>query len=245
VSATNVEDCQAVRYAVHQPNFMPWVGYFVKIAAADRFFILDDAQMPGGSSYVSRVLIRKGDESGWLSVPVSRKLHDPINAVRVGSSKWSRDHLNILENRYGKEPGFTAIMDLVQPIYEAPVEMLADFNEAMLRAFCDWLQIPTPLTRTSDVAVHSSGDARLADLGKAADASVYISGKGGQNYQSEGTFTSQGIELIVTDVFNAWNGMGHPAGINPRHSIFEMAAVRGRDQTAETISELATAILDV
>jgi hypothetical protein len=244
VSATDVEHSEPVSYAVHQPNFMPWVGYFVKLAAADRFFVLDDAQMPGGSSYVSRVLIRKGEDSGWLSVPVSRKLHDPISAVRIGSSTWRQDHLNVLENRYGREPAFAAIMDIVRPIYEAPVEMLAEFNEAMLVAICDWLQIRTPLVRTSAIGVHASGDYRLADLGHAVGASVYISGKGGQNYQSEETFTQYGIELKVTDVANAWAEIGHPAGVNPKHSIFEVAAVLGRDRTAAIIDDLATAIME-
>ena len=44
-----------MRYAAHQPNFCPWVGYFAKMVAADLFVILVyGLQLLGGQSYVSR-----------------------------------------------------------------------------------------------------------------------------------------------------------------------------------------------
>src|SRR3974377_2478788 len=70
-----------VRVAVHQPNYAPWCGYFAKMLASDAFVFLDDAQLPQGRSWVSRVKIAKEhDAEQWLTVPV-RKDARPIREV--------------------------------------------------------------------------------------------------------------------------------------------------------------------
>ena len=55
---------------MQQPNYAPWCGYFAKMLSADAFVFLDDAQLPQGRSYVSRVKIAQGrDGEQWLTVP--------------------------------------------------------------------------------------------------------------------------------------------------------------------------------
>ena len=42
--------------ACHQPNFLPWLGFFAKLARSDRFVLLDDVQFPRTSrgTYTNR-----------------------------------------------------------------------------------------------------------------------------------------------------------------------------------------------
>jgi hypothetical protein len=34
--------------SIHQPNYLPWIGYFNKISRSDIFVIFDDVQFPIG-----------------------------------------------------------------------------------------------------------------------------------------------------------------------------------------------------
>ena len=49
---------------IHQPNFFPWFGFFLKIARSDKFVFLDDAQtQKKGGSYLNRTKININGES--------------------------------------------------------------------------------------------------------------------------------------------------------------------------------------
>ena len=44
--------------AMHQPNYVPWLGYFHKLARCDTFVHLDTVQFPRGQSFGARNRIR-------------------------------------------------------------------------------------------------------------------------------------------------------------------------------------------
>jgi len=37
--------------SIHQPNYLPWLGYFDKIKSSDCFVIFDDVQFPRGKNH--------------------------------------------------------------------------------------------------------------------------------------------------------------------------------------------------
>ena len=51
-------------FSCHQPNFLPWIGYFHKIANSDVFIILDEVQY-SKNSVANRNKI-KGNQGGFL-----------------------------------------------------------------------------------------------------------------------------------------------------------------------------------
>ena len=55
----------------HPPaNFLPWLGYFDKIARADVFVVLDDVQFPKkGGTWVNRARLLVNGEPFWATIP--------------------------------------------------------------------------------------------------------------------------------------------------------------------------------
>jgi hypothetical protein len=183
--------------AVHQPNYAPWCGYFAKMRHCNVFVFLDDAQMPGGQSYVYRTKIRNGDGDKWLSIPNRSRLGEPIREVRFADAKWTSKHVNALRAVYGRCPCFKEVFPSLEPLYLDPGESLAAFNQAMIRTIADYLGMMCRFEVSSQLGPSGTGDDRLIGLARMLGAGVYLSGKGGQNYQDPAKFATAGVELAV------------------------------------------------
>jgi hypothetical protein len=186
-----------VRVAVHQPNYAPWCGYFAKMFASDAFVFLDDAQLPQGRSYVSRVKIASGhDADQWLTVPV-QKGAKPIREVEFADEPWAEKHRRTLQNVYGKAAHFAEAQELVDPLYEDPGISLAEFNMRLIDSVAEYLGWEGEFHRASEHPADLAADERIAQLVSEVGGDVYVSGAGGENYQSEAVYAERGVELEV------------------------------------------------
>ena len=43
--------------SIHQPNYLPWPGFFYKIANSDIFVVFDDVQFPRGKKIILQIEI--------------------------------------------------------------------------------------------------------------------------------------------------------------------------------------------
>ena len=185
------------RVGIHQPNYAPWAGYFAKIASSDVFVFLDDVQMPTGRSYVYRTSIPSGDGTAWLSVPTSAPSGSGIDEVRFADPEWGTKHLDRLRSIYRKASHFRAVSDLIRPIYEAPGDELAAFNMRLIQAIGAFLGLSPRWERSSALAPEGTADDRLISITQLVGGDTYVSGTGGQNYQSAEKFRSAGLTLEV------------------------------------------------
>jgi hypothetical protein len=214
-----------VRVAVHQPNYAPWCGYFAKMFAADAFVFLDDAQLPQGRSFVSRVKIAKGNDADQgLTVPV-RKGAKPIREVEFADEPWAEKHRRTLQNVYARTQHFAATMELVDPLYEGPGTSLAEFNMRLIATVADYLGYEGEFRRSSDHPADLTADERIAQLVSAVGGDVYVSGAGGQNYQSEAVYAQRGIGLevrVYEPVPYERSGWGWVGGLSVLDALFHL-----------------------
>ena len=186
---------------IHQPNFMPWLGYFHKMAVADTFVYLDNVPYSKGS-YTNRVQIKTQCGPRWLTVPVltSGKLgQDIAGLVADDHSAWRKKALATLEGSYRKCPHFKTCFAGIERIISSGPANLADMNIELIEYFASRLGIATPRLRSSALAARGKATDLLIAICKELGADTYLSGSGGANYQDEQAFAAAGLKLIYAN----------------------------------------------
>ncbi|CAB3901108.1 hypothetical protein LMG26846_04513 [Achromobacter insuavis] len=182
-----------MRIAIHQPNYVPWSGYFYKIAQCDCFVFLDDAQYTK-NSFINRNRIKTPQGEHWLTIPVSASLGQSIREVNPQKG-WVEKHIKTLQQSYAKTRGYKQYADGIASVLHANNSNLAEFNISLIKHICELLDIATPILRASELGVAGSSDERLAAITAHLGGDIYLSGFGGANYQLEQTFAERNIAL--------------------------------------------------
>lgn len=186
--------------AIHQPNYLPWPGYFHKMAACDVFVYLDAVQYPRGRSFAARNRIKTPNGPAYLTVPVSvPKGHDGrVSYLEVGFADdgWRTKHLRTVEQCYARAPHFDAIFPLYRDALgrgDSPVEVNIALNEAV----AGYLGIGSRRVRLSETLAEFGAKTQLiVELCRALGATAYLSGTGGgADYNDEQLLRANGIEL--------------------------------------------------
>ena len=175
---------------IHQPNFLPWLGFFHKLASSDVFVLLDSVQFSRGSR-TNRVQVLAGDRPTWLTVPVRRPEHgEPriADALIDDSRPWRRKALRTLEVSYGSLDGFEETYELVgDGARRARPTGSRELNEGAIAHVS-----PTRSgSRARESCARPSSDADgagselLAGLVAAVGGTVYLSGAGAGGYHDE------------------------------------------------------------
>ena len=183
---------------IHQPNYLPWLGYFRKIALCDVFVFFDHAQLPGGSSFVTRNRIKTANGELWLAVPITSKGSFPIIAdAQIANHRWVRKHLLTLSMNYGHSRWKSLIEDEIAPILMGRHEYLADLNIALIKSLCKLMGIEkTVFLRATAMNLRSGTAESIPEILEATSATVYATGSGAGmlRYLDEEKLLRQGVE---------------------------------------------------
>jgi len=190
-----------MRVGIHQPNFLPWLGYFYKIKKSDIFVFLDDVPFSKGS-YTNRAKILIDNKKKWLTVPVitSHRLGQSIQDVEIiENDSWRNKIMGLLQQAYGKHKYYEEFVDTVKNVIIGCSRNLADINISLIKGICNFLDIKTNFIRSSELKIQGKSTALLVDLCKRLNANCYISGLGAKTYQDEDFFLKNDIDIGYSD----------------------------------------------
>lgn len=185
-------------YSVHQPQYLPWLGYFDKIAKSDIFVFLDKVQYKP-REFQNRNKIRTKDGWKWLTVPVvskGRYLQNISDAVVDNDIDWARQHLKSLETSYGRSEFFRGHIGFFEETYSTRWERLMDLNIHITNHIKSKLGIDTKVFMESAIGTEKSSTERIIEIGLKLKADTYLSGAGGRDYLDEKRFDEAGIKLL-------------------------------------------------
>lgn len=241
--------------AIHQPAFLPWLGYLDRMRRADLFIVLDHVQFER-RNYQNRTRIKLDGKAQWITVPVQQhSQQERIVDKRVDNppptetNRWSANLCRTLRHAYRNAPFLTEHEELFR-ILDSRWERLIDLDLAALDHLRQAFDIRTPLARSSRLGVPGAKSELILNLCRAAGADTYLAGMGGsRHYLDREAFAAAGIEI-------AWQQFEHPQypqgddefipGLSAVDLLFRAgpdsgAALRGADRPAADARRFATA----
>lgn len=189
---------------IHQPDFLPWLGFFHRLTKADLFIVLDHVQF-ARRGWIHRDRIKTPTGAQWISLSVTKAARDaPISEIRLShDTAWRSDHLNLLRQNYRKADHFDDVFPDIEQLYQAPHEHLTSLNLAGIDLLCGLLDVSIPRVLSSELSPTGTSTAMLVDLLKKVGATRYLSGLGARDYLDDRLLADAGIEL-------EWQAFSHP-----------------------------------
>ncbi|OHC01691.1 MAG: hypothetical protein A3H23_04305 [Planctomycetes bacterium RIFCSPLOWO2_12_FULL_40_19] len=185
--------------AIHQPQYLPWLGYLDKIDRAEIFVILDNVQFKK-NEWQNRNRIKTAQGWQWITVPVLYKFPEKINEVRINNNtNWNKKHLHALITNYSKSPYFADYKRFFEDIFSHSWERLVDINIEIIKFLIGTLELKTKLVMASDLKLREEPTERLIDICKTLNGSKYLAGRDGSKYMNLEIFDKEGIEIIFQD----------------------------------------------
>ena len=211
--------------SAHQSTYLPWLGYYHRIAISDVHVVLDHVQFEK-NSYTNRNIVYTPNGPTWLTVPVKTKGkfgNMPIRELEIDNSqKWKKKHWNTIYQCYNHTPYFSEYKVFFESIFTENWKFLFELNREVNNYILSALNIKTKLIYSSDLNLERKKDELVLDLCQKNDATTYLSGALGRIYLHEEIFIEKGINIIYQDYNHPWYKQYKRINFEPKIAVIDL-----------------------
>lgn len=198
--------------ALHQPNFIPYLGFFDKLKKSDIFVIRDEVLFVKRDFHQrNKIRINSNDninspQSKWLKVPVDNK-EDYIKHIKIQQDakrenmEWHKKILHEIKVNYQGAEFFDKHYPELEKIFDNSDTSLLELNMKIINFLKEAFGIKTRIVLASELGIKpehyekTDPSQDIVDICKKIGADVYLSGEGGKNYLDQEPFKKEGIKV--------------------------------------------------
>lgn len=186
--------------AILQPTYLPWVGYFEMIAAADIFVVYDHVQFVK-KSWHHRNRIKGPNGEILLTIPAKKAPRETAlcnTELALVYEKALSDHWVSISHAYKKSPYFDNYSAALQSLYSAKYTSLTDLTVTFIRYFCEQLGITTPFLNSSSFLLDrtlTNSTEKVIELCRKANITALYDANGAQSIIDTVVFDENHISI--------------------------------------------------
>jgi len=228
----------------HQPEYLPYVGFFNKIMHADKFVLVDHVQF-NKKNWQNRNKIRTASGWCWLTVPVysKHKMEQRIDEVEINNEVcWKDKHWKSIYLNYKSSPYFSEYSDFFREVYQKNWIKLRDLNETIIKYLLQKLEINIEIYRSSELNIEGKKTDLIVDLCKKLRANAYISGSGGKEYVDAVHLKQVGISSYFRNM-KTYVYKQQFESFEPHMSVIDLLFNCGVDESRKIIYDCGELIL--
>jgi hypothetical protein len=188
-------------FSVHQPNFIPWLGFFDKIAKSDVFVVLDEVFIPRGTSVANKNKILTHNGILDLTLPISHpKGNNRLTSykeVNFVDEKSKFKILKTIQSSYCKTQYFEEVYFFIENIFHA--NTFCELNINFIEELCKRFNINTKIKLLSELEIDGTKNELIVEIGKKVESTIYLSGIGAKAYNDVDFFNTNNINIIYQE----------------------------------------------
>ena len=191
-----------MKYAVMQPYFVPYLGYWQLMSEVDVFVVYDDVQFTK-QSWITRNRLMVANKPFWISLPTRKApFQTVIKDISLASEStpifWEKLNRTVKTN-YSKAMQQEELFRWLNAMEEISSNSLnlGDFLYSQLSWIKEELGLNTELVRSSEIPLpkNLSRVEKLMEFGRILGFTSYVNAVGGSDLYSEEEFAQNGFEL--------------------------------------------------
>jgi len=188
-----------MKVTIHQPNFLPYLGFFEKILYSDVFVVYDTAQF-SRDGFQQRNYIKLRDEKHLctLAVGTASAWHLPIMSVPLIDNRKTQNLWKTITLAYRKTPYFDVYRNDIESFFFSNPTTLSGLSMQLIEYFLQKLNWKGKIVYASSIGLDPmkrKTDA-LLEIVQKVGGTVYVSGSSGKSYLEEDKFRDAGIDVV-------------------------------------------------
>lgn len=188
-----------MKVAIMQPYFLPYLGYWQLINAADIFVLYDNIEFSKrGWFHRNNILINR--KRTLFSLPIKND-HDNLEVkyryLSENRSKYISKILNKIHHSYQKSPHYKTVIPLIEKIFRNKENNLFKFVNYSINEITSLLEIKTKIIISSNIDINHklSGQEKVINICNKLNADIYINPIGGIQLYNKDCFNDHNIKL--------------------------------------------------
>jgi hypothetical protein len=190
--------------SIHQPDFIPYFGFFNKINKSDIYVVMDNVQL-SKSGWTHRDKIKTNKEVSWITIPIKNiKKKQLIKDCLIDHDiNWKKKHINMISENYKNSKFINEGIEIINDLYKLNTNYLFEFNFNIINKLFEIFKINVDIKLLSQINVDGDKSELLIKILKKINSNLYLSGDGAKNFIDIDLFRYNNIEII-------FNNFKHP-----------------------------------
>ena len=234
---------------IHQPYFLPWIGYFSKLIYSDYFIVLDDVPYRDWFWQKRAVIKNRNCVEQKLSLPVGHNHKTPLSEVRLSKAvamRFLRKMKDTMMQTYSKQPFFKEEWQEFSPVFTKTTSTesyLVDISIELIRYFMKILDINNVnIEKSSDIVKGKSFKKptdRIVYLCEKKKINKVITGVGGSdNVHDKECLRLNKLCFLKQDFHAEFDSVcSKYPNVVPEYSIIDALFKNGREEIKKLLRE--------
>jgi hypothetical protein len=229
-----------MKIAIMQPYFLPYLGYFQLIHAADKFVVYDNIEYTK-QSWFNRNRILLNGKDHLFTIPLTKSSDYLKVNEKFISDTFEADRKKILaqiQSAYRKAPYFKEVYPVIESIFKANKKNLFEYLYNSLLAVLSLLSIDTEIIISSDVTIDHElkGADKVIAICNTLQGATYYNPIGGVTLYNKELFKQHGIDLYFLEMIPEPYDQGTGSFIS-HLSIIDVLMFNGPEQTKRMLDQ--------